>query len=162
MTEKEIERLLKIVIDVFNIEDITKQTRLQEYVQARAVVMKILRDKKIGTKEIGDLLNKNHATILHHTKNFDFQLKFDKNLYSKYETVRLRYAKGNNIIYQLSHDELIKYTFSLEERLKKTILLKNRSKNYEKLFKFIESNVPESNLRKAKQRLKDLTDGLYN
>ena len=162
MTEKQIERLLKIVSDVFKIEDITKQTRLQKYVQARTVVMKILRDSRIGTAQIGDLLNKHHSSIIHHTKNFDFQLRFDKKLHSKYETVKLMYAKGNNIIYQLSHDELIKYTFSLEERFKKTILLKNRSKNYEKLFKFIESNVPESNLRKAKQRLKDLTDGLYN
>ena len=87
MTEKQIERLLKIVSDVFKIEDITKQTRLQKYVQARTVVMKILRDNGIGTAQIGDLLNKHHSSIIHHTKNFDFQLRFDKKLHSKYETV---------------------------------------------------------------------------
>jgi hypothetical protein len=161
MTEKEIERLLRIVANELDIDPL-KKTRQQKYVEARTIIMKILRSKGLGVRKIADTLGKNHASVLHHLKNFDFQLKYDKELSSKYETILLKMAKGNNIIYQLSHDDLIKYTFSLEERLKKTILLKNRSKNYEKLFKFIERNIPESNLKEAKQRLKDLTDGLYN
>lgn len=162
MTEKEIQRLLKISTDVFKIEDILKPTRKLNYVQARMIVMKILKDQGFSYSKIGRMLNKNHANVIHHLKDFDFQIKYDRLLCNKYERVLLEMAQGGNVIYQLSHDDLIKYTFSLEERLKKSILLKNRSKNYENLFKFIERNIPESNLIEAKQRLKDLTDGLYN
>jgi hypothetical protein len=161
MTEKEIERLLRIVANELDIDPL-KKTRQQQYVEARTIIMKILRSKGLGVRKIADTLDKNHASVIHHLKNFDFQLQYDKELNKKYETILLKMAKGNNIIYQLSHDELIKYTFSLEERLKKIILSNNRNKNYENLFKFIERNIPESNLIEAKQRLKDLTDGLYN
>lgn len=161
MTEKQIQRLLKIVGDVFDVDPL-KKTRQRDHVQARMIVMKILRDKGYSFSRVAKVLNLNHSSIIHHTKDFDFQLKYDKDLENKYERVLLQMAQGNNIIYQLSHDDLIKYTFSLEERLKKMILSNNRNKNYENLFKFIERNIPESNLIEAKQRLKDLTDGLYN
>ena len=139
MTEKQIQRLLKIAGNVFDVDPL-KKTRQRDHVQARMIVMKILRDKGYSFSRVAKVLNLNHSSIIH----------------------LLQMAQGNNIIYQLSHDDLIKYTFSLEERLKKIILSNNRNKNYENLFKFIERNIPESNLIEAKQRLKDLTDGLYN
>jgi len=161
MTDKEVEHLLKITGDVFKL-DVLKKTRKQDHVLARMIVMKILRDKGFSCHRIGKILNLNHSSIIHHTKDFDFRLKYEKELENKYETVKLKMAQTHNIIYQLSHDELIKYTFSLEERLRKIILSNNRNKNYEKLFKFIERNIPESNLIKAKQRLKGLENVLHN
>jgi DNA-binding transcriptional ArsR family regulator len=161
MTEKEIQKLLKIAGSVFKV-DVFKPTRQRDHVQARMIVMKILKDNGYSYSKVGNILGKSHCNVIHHLKDFDFQLKYDAHLHKKYERVKLEMSQRSNIILQLSHDELIKYTFSLEDRLKKITLSTNRNKNYENLFKFIQKNVPESNLTEAKQRLKDLTHGLYN
>ena len=66
-----LETIKKIVENVTNI-DITKESRKREIVEARCIYYKI---SKLYTKssldKIGELLNKNHATVLHGIKKFD-------------------------------------------------------------------------------------------
>lgn len=65
--------------------DITKNTRNRYYIDGRCIYYKILRDElHMSYQSIGATLNKNHATVMHHLKSFDFNLAYDYNLRTLY------------------------------------------------------------------------------
>ena len=78
---------LKDIVDaIFNV-DISNPIRKEEYVEARMVFAKILRDKGVTLASIGNYLGKNHCSILNYMSNFDNYFS-DKALKNKYVICR--------------------------------------------------------------------------
>ena len=65
--------------------DIMTNSRQRQYVNARMIYSKILRDQNHTYKDIALSLRKNHASILHYVKSIDWLLSYDKDLSIKYE-----------------------------------------------------------------------------
>ena len=64
--------------------DITTKTRKYEFIEARMIYYKLLRDRGYSLQEIGDTLDKNHATVLHGINVFNDIKDYDKDLMKKY------------------------------------------------------------------------------
>jgi hypothetical protein len=61
-----------------NVEDIRKNTRLAEVVDARKIAYYILREKyQLSYSSIGKVFNKNHATVMHNLKSVKGLLEYD-------------------------------------------------------------------------------------
>ncbi|HAI18190.1 MAG TPA: hypothetical protein DCM10_09305 [Xanthomarina gelatinilytica] len=85
-----IEKLITLTASVFNIDDIYSKSRVTKYVYARAVVFYLLRKNHYMTfKDIADIFNKHHATVLHSIKEMPYMLKFDKNFEAKFNKIKL-------------------------------------------------------------------------
>lgn len=61
-----------------------KETRQQEYVDARIIYSRILRDRGYTLKSIGDSIKKDHTVIVHYMKSSDFLMFSDKKFASDY------------------------------------------------------------------------------
>lgn len=59
-------------------EQILSQTRTKELVFARMLISCIMRLNGFTFAQIGELLNRNHSTIMHYLNNFDYYKKYDK------------------------------------------------------------------------------------
>lgn len=118
--------------------DVTKNTRRQEYVTARMIYYKILRDLNYSWTAIGLSLKKNHATILHAVKVFNDLITYDSDLKRDYEIIKEIYFQGHHNehdpLYYITRDELISLIKTLENQNKNLTLdnelLNNRLKNY--------------------------------
>jgi hypothetical protein len=76
-------KLRAAVNTVFGV-DILDKCRKRNYVDARMVYSKILRDEKTSYQVIGQSLLKNHASIVYYIKSIDWILEHDKLLRRKY------------------------------------------------------------------------------
>ncbi len=74
-------------------------TRKREYIEARSIYYKLLRDKtRLPLSHIGETLNKDHATVLHSLRNLKDWLEYDKQIKTDYLTIleRIDYAISVN------------------------------------------------------------------
>jgi len=74
-------------------------TRKREYVEARSIYYKLLREKtRLPLSHIGKTLNKDHATVLHSLKNLKDWLEYDQQIKSDYNSIldRINYAISIN------------------------------------------------------------------
>lgn len=63
--------------------DIATKGRKREYVYARRVFSKLARDFGYTFQEVGDVIDCNHATIVHHIKMFSTVTDLDLRVYDK-------------------------------------------------------------------------------
>jgi len=83
---EEVNEIKNFIEEQMGLENIFKNTRRRDYVDARRILFYILRNKFLLTyQEIGDISNRNHATIIHAQKDFKFLIKSDVVLSSVYE-----------------------------------------------------------------------------
>jgi DNA repair ATPase RecN len=78
---------LKYIVDIIFDVNITNKVRKRDYVEARMVFAKILRDRGATLISIGSYLNKNHSTVLNYMANFDNYFS-DASLKKKYAVCR--------------------------------------------------------------------------
>lgn len=85
MTERQIKDLnyIKDRVQFYTGLDIRKKTREREYVYARMVFCKVMREEFLMTMDaIGKYLGKSHCSIVHYMKNFDtienYEYSFNK------------------------------------------------------------------------------------
>ena len=76
-------KLRQAVNSVFGV-NILDKCRKRNYVDARMVYAKILRDERTPYQVIGQSLLKNHASIVYYIKSIDWLLEHDKLLRRKY------------------------------------------------------------------------------
>ena len=76
-------KLRTAVNTVFGVNILSK-CRKRNYVDARMVYAKILRDEKVSYQVIGKSLLKNHASIVYYVRCIDWLLEHDKLLRRKY------------------------------------------------------------------------------
>ena len=118
--------------------DITQKSRKQEYINARMIYYKILKDLNYSWTAIGLSLRKNHATILHAVRVFNDLITYDSELKRNYEIVKDIYFEGyhkdHDPLYYITRSELISLIKTLENQNKNLTLdnelLNKRLKNY--------------------------------
>ena len=84
----------KLVEDYYTLK-IDSKTRKREYIEARAIYYKLLRDNsRMSLSAIGKTMNKDHATVLYTINKIDDWVQYDKQLRQDYETLtsRLKHA----------------------------------------------------------------------
>ena len=84
--------------------DITTKTRKYEFIEARMIYYKLLRDRGYSLQEIGDTLDKNHATVLHGINVFNDIKDYDKDLREKYSAA-IQLLAGEKISKYVTADE---------------------------------------------------------
>tara|TARA_B100001057_G_scaffold20991_2_gene19431 strand:- start:1171 stop:1569 length:399 start_codon:yes stop_codon:yes gene_type:complete len=79
--------------------DITKKTRIKNYVEARYIYFKLCQDfgETRTLSSIGQSINKDHATVLHGLKTISDWMLYDQKLLNDYETLYKFLRKINNI-----------------------------------------------------------------
>ena len=82
---KRVKEIANTVVSEYYGLDIEEDTRKREYVTARSMYFKLLRENtRISFESIGRDLNRDHATVLHSLKQLDGYLKFDASLRMDY------------------------------------------------------------------------------
>ena len=92
MKERQIKDLnyIKDRVEFYTGLDIRKKTREREYVYARMVFCKIMREEFFMTMDaIGKYLGKSHCTVVHYLKNFDTIEKYEHNYNKMYNYIQL-------------------------------------------------------------------------
>jgi chromosomal replication initiation ATPase DnaA len=93
---KVFEHVINAVQFSSGLDNLKANTRRREYVDARRIAYYILRNVHGFTfQSIAKEFNKNHASVIHGIRDFDFLLKSDENLYEIYNQSFDRIAQGD-------------------------------------------------------------------
>ena len=113
---KDLQNILKLVIDETGVDIISKK-RDHKTVINRWIYFKLASEfTNNSLHKIGAAINKNHATVIHGLKQFEFETQWDKDLQTQYERIAIIYMqetkcndlkKINNRI-EFMHNELSK------------------------------------------------------
>lgn len=104
MIKEEIKTKILNTIQKVTGVDITTKTRKYEFIEARMIYYKLLRDRGYSLQEIGDTLDKNHATVLHGINVFNDIKDYDKDLREKYSAA-IQLLAGEKISKYITPDE---------------------------------------------------------
>ena len=104
MIKEEIKNKILNTIQKVTGVDITTKTRKYEFIEARMIYYKLLRDRGYSLQEIGDTLDKNHATVLHGINVFNDIKDYDKDLMEKYSAA-IQLLAGEKISKYVTADE---------------------------------------------------------
>jgi len=122
MTSKELNQISKIktfIEQEMRVIDMFQKTRRREYVDSRRIFFCVLRNKFLLTYQaIGDMAERDHATIIYAIKTFENIIKIDKLL---------------NITYQKTLEEVEFITSTPELTRREEILYKIEKLNEELL-----------------------------
>tara|TARA_R110000803_G_scaffold201950_1_gene266890 strand:+ start:475 stop:960 length:486 start_codon:yes stop_codon:yes gene_type:complete len=84
------ETIKQLVEDYFKL-DFSKKLRKREYVEARAIYYKLLRENtRMSLAAIGSSMNRDHATVLHSLRQIEDWLQYDKQIKQDYDTLNNR------------------------------------------------------------------------
>ena len=84
------EMIKQVVEEHFKIQ-INSKTRRREYVEARAIYFKLLRDNtRMSLANIGKTMSRDHATVLHSVRRVDDWIKYDKQMRQDYNILNDR------------------------------------------------------------------------
>jgi hypothetical protein len=111
----------KFVIYVINTlldVDLLSKFKTREVADARIIYSKIMRDSGETTKYTGSFINKDHATVLHHIKQFNNIIDFDPKFKRNYEQC-VEYINSN-----LSEENIV-----IDKNIKKQLILANQRIN---------------------------------
>ena len=82
----QINEIKTFIEEEMNIDDMFKKTRRREYVDSRRIFFYILRNRFLLTyEEVGKISKRDHATIIHSVKTFEYIVKQDIVLNSIYQ-----------------------------------------------------------------------------
>ena len=97
MNVLKINRLKAIANNVFNV-NVDSRNRDTEVIEARATCYTILRkDCHCTFTEIGQYFLKNHATVMHHVKQFPHWAKYNKRLSKNFDLCRDMFKKNETL-----------------------------------------------------------------
>jgi hypothetical protein len=139
MTERQIKDLnyIKDRVQFYTGLDIRKKTREREYVYARMVFCKIMREEFLMTMDaIGKYLGKSHCTIVHYMKNFDTIEKYEYSFNKVYNYILLEMDSEQIFIGKMPMGErkdINKDILDAREKMQKAVRLaiKDAVKGYE-------------------------------
>jgi trans-aconitate methyltransferase len=150
-----VELIKNIVQKEFKLQ-LKRKTRRREYVEARAMYYKLLREKnKMSFSDIARTLDKNHATILHAISGLNDWIETDTNIKSIYNTleqkvqdIKTKYPekfsefKTEKELYEVALEEMQEKHNELQVRYNYLLghLKKYNEKTY-KRFKNLETNT---------------------
>jgi chromosomal replication initiation ATPase DnaA len=110
---------IKVLIEQeMEIDNIFKNTRRREYVDSRRILFYILRNNFLLTYfEIGRISKRDHATIIHAIKDFDYIIKADPILNGVYEKALEKAEFITTYSPEARKEEIIKKIEQLNEEL---------------------------------------------
>lgn len=146
---KEMESLKVIIDKVFNV-DMAMATRKRDYVYAKMVFSKIMRDRGCRLESIGSFIKRDHATIVYYTRIIDSLFDQDGILLSRYlECKNCFYEDREPGVYLTTEknlqDKLTKLQSEYDNLLaEKQRLVEGKQKvdRLEKIIKIINFNTP--------------------
>lgn len=146
----EIQKTLDFVNDFFGF-DISDKTRKREVVEARMMYATLLkRYTRISLTEIGRPINKDHATVIHYIKNFDWLKKNDERFSRKFDMLRDMYDEFRSVWFDDEvYDDKRKIKF-LENTLEILTLEKNKYETWVKKNSRLDSIIQLINERTPK------------
>ncbi len=110
-------KIIKRIVEEFYSLDITTKTRERNYVEARAMYYKIVRDNtKLSLEVIGKSVNRNHATVLHGIKTLSNWIDTERTIKARYLLLKDQIeeiksiASNRNLIKEVDQDLLLEYT----------------------------------------------------
>lgn len=102
--------------------NLSKKSRKRQYIEARGFFVKIARDKlNVTYQQIGNVINKNHATAVHAKKVIEDLLSYDTEIKRIYQEILNSLNLEEENFNHLTNDELKKLVKSL---IKENKLLK--------------------------------------
>lgn len=112
--------------------DLTQKCRKRPVVEGRMMYAKLMkRYTNVSSSDIGRAINKDHATVIHYLKNFQYVKKVDQNFASKFEMMSDAYEEFRDCwLDDEKFDERKKIKF-LESSIKELL---DRKSEYEKYF----------------------------
>lgn len=79
-------QIKQMVEEALDIEDIGAKIKERKYVVARCVYAKLARKHTYETyKNIGEVIDRNHTTVIHLEKSFDIQMRYEKEAFRAYK-----------------------------------------------------------------------------
>lgn len=110
-------KIIKRIVEEFYSLDITTKTRERNYVEARAMYYKIVRDNtKLSLEVIGKSVNRNHATVLHGINTLSNWIDTEIIIKARYLLLKDQIeeiktiASDRNLIKEVDQDLLLEYT----------------------------------------------------
>ena len=105
LTPKMFKNICAVVENATGVDDVMSKTRRREVVDARRISFRILRNVYgLSFQRIGDLFDKNHASVLHSLKDFDFILNHDDIFQNNYNKCMSALGDGESRKAQSIHE----------------------------------------------------------
>jgi hypothetical protein len=168
---REVKKLKDIVGVVFGV-DVDAKSRRMPHPSARAVFSKVLTLKGYTLTEVGSMIDKNHATIIHYIRGLEAEVKTNQQLRIKYQEVQDMFVTDTDPIHSLSSFELKKEVISLRKQNKKLYLEKESlisivekskedDKIYRETFELIKRRIGRKEIDKLKNHLTRYFNGVH-
>lgn len=90
-----------------SLDDVCGKSRKQDVVYTRMTIAYFLRQyTKLSTTEIGNLINRDHATIIHYLKAYDSEFRFNKDFRNFAERIKedLQYILKSSFALELEEE----------------------------------------------------------
>ncbi len=115
MKKQHVEELFRVVSTYYGV-DCMEKNRRREYVDARMVAYKILREWGYTVMRIAEMFGKNHGTIVCALKNFNTFSTYDPSLVRAYNAVTdiINSEATKYPTYYLEREELVNLVLNLE------------------------------------------------
>ena len=97
--------------------DLLSKSRERHIINARMTFAYILVERGYTKVSVGKYLNKNHATIIHYTKNFAVYLQHDTELSNFHQSALDAFNRDFDPVYTMDKSHLKKEVFSLRRQL---------------------------------------------
>lgn len=170
---KEFQHLRVLIEAILGINVRDEQSRKQEVVNARMIYANILREQGFGCSIIAKSIRKNHATVLHYFKQYEWYAQTDEQLKNNFKKIRKEYRKDYDPIYDMSDTELKKELFSLRTQNKKLYSAqqfltselteeKNKNKRLRNIFSLIEERTKVGSEDDVLRKLNTFYNGVYD
>jgi len=114
----ELRRLADICHIVFD-ADVFVSCRERPFVDARIVFSNLLKEQGMGPTAIGNVLSRNHATVLHYFRRGEALLETDKIFRKRYVTCREQFV-GEDPVFYYDAPELRKKFIEVRDELDQT------------------------------------------
>lgn len=120
------EKILHMVQKELDIEDISIKDRTRHMSQARFIYFKLARKycRYASLTRIGNVVNRDHATVINGLKKFDTEARYDPYMYDIYDKIAkhldIYYIKpGREENVDLTFDQVLERVEQLENKLNK-------------------------------------------
>jgi len=118
--------MLKNICKVVLGQDIDTSRRTRSAVDARKYIAYILRANDYTLKQIGDVMDKDHTTIIHYLKTFEWLMSHDKTTKRRYTLVSDAFYNPIRDMKEAREQELLNEINLLQEQVKSLSLWKEK------------------------------------
>ena len=171
-------KTLKNIVNLAMDLDVDRRSRKHEYVVARAMCYKILKEEcNMSVTYIGRRFNKNHATIMHSLKEFPYMVKYDPTLNEIYNKILKKWLQEADKFVDIMPKDIKKELIELREKnnllnltlvevkeeldkLKKdSETIRNNYNKHQGILKAIDKKVPTARLDEIERKIHAMLNG---